>query len=247
MNPGAVVAAGLAGAALGPLLRARILRYAVPAGTPWRRDCPYCATALVRPGPRGLADILPPTGACPRCGERIGPAPGLVEVVAATVLGALAWRIGGTSPLLAYGWIAGFGIVLGFVDVAVRRLPDRLTLPAAAGGLALFGLVVLAGEAPPGRLGTALLCALAVTGCYLGLVLVSGGGLGPGDARLAFGTGLATGWYGTDAAFLGVVGALLLASGYAGTLLALRRIGRTDPLPHGPFLLTAALVAVLLR
>lgn len=246
MTPGVVVAAaGLAGALLGPLLREQIFRYGVAAGEPRRRICPHCAQILgLLPGGIPLG-VLPPTGRCPYCRRAVGPRTGLVEVVAATVLAALVWRIGGGLPLLAYAWVAGCGIVLGFVDAAVRRLPDQLTLAAGTGILVLLGLAAVTAD-QVGRYGVAATCGLALTVAYLGLVVLSPGGLGPGDAKLAFVLGLATGWYGWATALHGALAGLLLASGYAAALLLLRRVGRRDQLPHGPAMLTGALAAVLL-
>ncbi|WP_234359549.1 prepilin peptidase [Plantactinospora sp. BC1] len=260
MTPGVVAAAGLLGVLLGPLLRREIFRYAVPAAGPpeespprpdvpvgrsVRRSCPHCAATIGAPTRRNPLGVLPPTGRCPRCRGAVGPRAGLVEVVTATVYAALAARVDDVLPLLAYAWIAGFGIVLGFVDVAVRRLPDRLTLPAGAGVAGLLGAATLA-SGQFGRYAVAVACALALAGAYLGLLLLSPGGLGPGDVKLALGLGFATGWYGWSTALSGALAGLLLASGYAAVLLRLRRVGRRDHLPHGPAMLAGALGAVLL-
>ncbi|WP_422772544.1 prepilin peptidase [Plantactinospora sp. WMMC1484] len=258
------LAGGFLGLLAGPVLRGRIFRYAVPAGQPWRRDCPSCAAAAVgRPTLRNPLGALPPTGRCPHCRHPVGPRPGLVELIAVIVFAALAIRAVGVDtpatraapvaspdlllvvlPLPAYAWIASVGIVAGVVDVAVRRLPDRLTLPAAGGFALLLGAAAIA-SAQLSRYAVAAACALAAAGVYLGLVLLSPGSLGAGDAKLALGLGFATGWYGWSTALSGLLAGLLLASGYAAILLRLRRIGRRDHLPHGPAMLTGALAALV--
>jgi leader peptidase (prepilin peptidase)/N-methyltransferase len=205
-----VVAVAVVGALLGPVLRGQILRHAVPAGEPWRDNCPHCTAMLLRPGRRGLPAALPSTGRCPRCGRRIGPPPGSVEVLAATLLALLAWRVADPLTLAAFTWLAALGVILGFVDTAVHRLPDRLTLAAFTGTLLPLGAAALLGGRP-GRLGIALLCALAVGAFYLLLVLISPAGMGLGDAKAAFSVGLAAGWLGWGAAFLtGALAAILL-------------------------------------
>ncbi|MDG4790873.1 prepilin peptidase [Micromonospora sp. WMMD1102] len=180
-----------------------------------------------------------------RCTSSAGPRAGLVAAVGAVVFAALAARVDGVLPLLGYLWLAGFGIVLGFVDVAVRRLPDRLTLPAAAGLAGLLGAASATSD-QFARYAVAAACALALAVGYAGLVLLSPAGLGPGDAKLALGLGFATGWYGWSTTLTGALAGLLLASGYAAVLLRLGRIGRHDHLPHGPAMLTGTLGAVLL-
>ncbi|MEE6258404.1 prepilin peptidase [Plantactinospora sonchi] len=246
MNPGvAATLAGLVGVLLGPSLRGQILRYAVPAGEPTRRRCPHCAATLFRPGVPRLLGAVSPTARCPHCRQRTGPHPGTVEVLTGVLLAALAWRITEPLPLLAYGWLALCGVVLGAVDVAVRRLPDRLTRCATGGTVLLFTVAVLAGE-PAGRLGVALACGLGVALLYLVLVLASPTGLGAGDVRLGLLLGTAAGWYGWPTALNALLAGLLLASGTAAVLLGLRRVNRQDQLPHGPAMLVGTFGAVLL-
>ncbi|MDG4827843.1 A24 family peptidase [Solwaraspora sp. WMMD1047] len=258
----AAVVAAAVGASLGPPLRSQIFRYAVPAGEPWRTDCPHCGTQLVHTGrpdqpapgqpgglgwsrrPRWLA-VSRPTGRCPGCAERVGPRTGVVEIVAATVLALLAWRVDDPWSWPALGWIATIGVVLAFVDIAVHRLPDRLTLAAFVGGLGLFGMAALA-DGRATELRTALVSAVVVGVGYLVLVLVAPAGMGLGDAKAAFTVGLATGWFGWAVAFVGAAAGFVLAGCYATALLIARRAGRKDHIPHGPFLLAGALLAIAL-
>ena len=161
---------------------------------------------------------------------------------AAVTLGALAWRFDDPWTLLAYGWAGLTGVALAFVDAAVHRLPDRLTAALAVGVLGTLSAAAVAGHRYP-ELGRAMVAALATAGFYA--VLVSRGGMGPGDVKLAVGVGAALGWAGWWPAFLGVLAAFLLAAGHAGVLLALRRIRRDDHLPHGPAMLLGALATLL--
>ncbi|MDQ7905442.1 prepilin peptidase [Phytohabitans sp. ZYX-F-186] len=231
-----IVVAAVAGLLLGPLLRAQVFVHTVPAGESWRRDCPHCAARL-------NGAFLPPTGRCPHCRGRIGPPPGVVEVVAAVALAVVAWRVHEPLPLLAVGWVALFGVVLAHVDVAVHRLPDRLTFPAAGGALVLFGLsAVVGGEW--GRLASAVACAAALAAFYLVLVLVSPNGMGFGDAKAALCVGLVAGWFGWGVAVAAALAGFLLAGLYATALLLLRRVGRKDHIAHGPFLLLGVLAAI---
>ncbi|GAA4463781.1 prepilin peptidase [Phytohabitans houttuyneae] len=233
-----IVLAAAAGLLVGPLLRAQVFVHTVPAGEPWRHACSHCDARL-------SGTFLPPTGRCPRCRARIGPPPGLVEVAAAGALAVVAWRVPEPLPMLAVAWVALFGVVLTHVDIAVHRLPDRLTFPAAGGALILFGLsAVVDGEY--GRLASAVACALALAAFYLVLVLISPNGMGLGDAKAALSVGLVAGWFGWGVAVAAAVAGFLLAGLYATGLLALRRVGRKDHIAHGPFLLLGAFVAVAL-
>lgn len=226
------------GAALGPAIRTQIFRHGVPADRTWRRECPHCGADI---GGR----LLPWSGRCPRCRERVGPRFGVVELVGAAVYAFLAWRVPEPLPLLALCWVATFGIVLAFVDLAVHRLPDRLTLPAFLGGAVLFGLSSVVDDELR-RYVVALACAAILAAGYLVLALIAPGGMGLGDAKAALAVGLVAGWFGWGAAATAAVAGFLLAGGYAVTLLALRKVGRKDHIPHGPFLLLGALAALAL-
>ena len=171
---------------------------------------------------------------------RLGPRPFSVEFVAALVLGLLATLIHDPLPLLAFGWIAAIGVVLGFVDVAVHRLPDRLTFAAFGGALPFLALADLP------RTGRALIGSLALAAVYLLLVVASPGGMGLGDAKLALCLGLALGWYGWVTVVYGAAAGFLFSGLFALALLALRRVTRKDSLAHGPFMLLGALAALAL-
>ena len=91
--------------------------------------------------------MLPPDGRCPACRARLGPPALTVEVTAAVVAGALAARIHPVLVLAAMCWLAACAIPLAYVDAAVRRLPDLLTVPAYA-GTAVFLLAAAADDDP---------------------------------------------------------------------------------------------------
>jgi leader peptidase (prepilin peptidase)/N-methyltransferase len=235
--PGLAALCGAAvGALLGPFLRGRVVAYAVAAGQPRRLECPLCEYPL--------RFLLPPSGRCPRCAGRVGPRPGAVEVVAAGVLALLALRIRQPLPLAGYWWVALFGVVLGFVDAAVRRLPDRLTLRAFAGAAVLFGAAAAVEHRPAAGL-WAVVSGLAMAAWYLLLALARPSAMGLGDSKLALSLGTALGWLGWFTTIAGTVAGLALAGGYAALLLALRRVDGKDQIPHGPFMLLGALVTIL--
>jgi leader peptidase (prepilin peptidase) / N-methyltransferase len=161
--------------------------------------------------------------------------------VTAAILGVLAWCLDDAGTLLAYSWVGVFGVVLGFVDAATHRLPDRLTLT-----LYLGLLVLLTPDRQWSTFGRAVLGGLAMAVFYAALVLLNPAGMGPGDAKLALGLGTALGWLGWWPVFLGTLAAFVLAAGFALTQVARGRLGRRDAVAHGPFMLLGALATVVL-
>ncbi|MGW7586822.1 prepilin peptidase [Kitasatospora sp. NPDC054768] len=234
-----VVAAVLVGLLAAPPLRGLIARFAVPEGEPWCEDCPACGRRL---------RLLPPTGRCRGCRERLGAGPWTVEAVAVAVAVAVVYAADRLVVVtLAMGWAAALGVALGFVDARVRRLPYRLTLPLLGGVTAL--LLAAVPTAGPGVTLRCLLVALAVGGVLELAVWL--GALGPGDSPLGLALGGLLGWYGWSVALGGLFAAMVLA-GLWGTLRAAAALVRRRPvrgldLPVGPFLLLGALTAVLAR
>ncbi|WP_431680198.1 prepilin peptidase [Kitasatospora sp. KL5] len=217
----------LLGLAAAPLLRAAAVRHAVPYGEPLRHCCPAGRWGRL------------PTGRCTGCGDASAQLrPGAVEAAAVAVGAALGWAADGGSALL-FCWVGLFGVVLGFVDAAVLRLPDALTLRLAAGTAVLLPLA----DHRPQVLLRCLLAAAALGLLYGGLALLLPIGLG--DAKLAPSLGAVLGLYGWSAVVGGVFAAFLLGGVWGAVLLVTRRAGRGDALPFGPPLLLGALLAVL--
>ncbi|BBZ75640.1 prepilin peptidase [Mycolicibacterium anyangense] len=127
--------------------------------------------------------------------------------------------------------ILGWAIALSGYDIRQRRLPNVLTLPGAA--------VVLIGATAAGRGLPAAYGAVGLALLYLIVHLVSPGGMGAGDVKLALGLGALTGAFGPAVWLLAAVAAPLLTAlcGIA---------GRIRTVPHGPSMCIASLTAVAL-
>jgi leader peptidase (prepilin peptidase)/N-methyltransferase len=163
-----------------------------------------------------------------------------VEVLTALLFAGTVHRFGlspATAVLLAF---LGGLVVVSFIDLDHHVIPNVVTLPGIPLGL-LAGAVL--GDPP---LLDRLLGTLAGAG-FLYLVLLYGGvlygqdAMGEGDLNLIALIGAFVGWRGVIVTIL--VGCL--AGSAAGlSLIALRRIGRRQHIPFGPFLSLGAVVAL---
>ena len=135
--------------------------------------------------------------------------------------------------IITYGAALVWGLVLAFIDLDVRRLPDWLTLPAypvAAVLLALCSAATGDRAAPGGRLRRARGGRVPA-----GRAAVAGGqGLGLGDVKLAGTLGGLLGWWGWWTALYGLLTGFILGGLVAAVLLVSRRADRKSHLSFGP-------------
>ncbi|WP_406383644.1 prepilin peptidase [Streptomyces sp. NBC_01618] len=257
------VLAALWGAAAGLLVPRAAYRFSVEPEDPWRDACPegHALTGAVRgwlgstrcaqcaavpvtttpgdaPGDPGDApDRTPPT---------VRYAPGVLAPVVTALSCALLAAATGLRPELAV-WLllAPVAVLLATIDRRVHRLPDRLTLPAAGAVAVLLGAAALLPEHAGSWL-SALLGGAALGGFYFLLFLVNPNGMGFGDVKLALSLGMALGWYGWAVVFAGGFAGFLLGAVYGFGLMVLKRAGRKTGIPFGPFMITGALLGMLL-
>jgi leader peptidase (prepilin peptidase)/N-methyltransferase len=158
-------------------------------------------------------------------------------VVALPLVALVFARFGASGRSLVAAFLVTSLAVLSAIDIAERRLPNRIVLPSAA--------IVLAAQTAlfPDR---ALEWALAAAGAslvLLSLQLVYPVGLGMGDVKLALLLGAALG-----AAVVTAFALAFVAAGvYALGLMARYGLGaRRRTMPLGPFLAAGAIAALLL-
>jgi leader peptidase (prepilin peptidase) / N-methyltransferase len=235
MNLAWAVAGAVLGVLAGAALRGPVFRLSVPSGQPDRTACRRCGTGAAAVAMR-----------CRECGGFFGP-PWVFEVVTAVVVALLCARFADSAAVLAFGFLGVLAVALSAIDIAVNRLPDKLTLPAYPVLIVLLGIATVAGH-PDGGFGAllrALLGGVALMGAYFLLAVLRPGQLGAGDVKLAGLTGLALGWLGWPVLILGAALAFVLSAVVSLGLLAARRISLRDSICFGPFMLGGALVAIL--
>lgn len=153
--------------------------------------------------------------------------------------------------IVTYGAALVWALVLTFIDLDVRRLPDVLTLPAypVAAGL-LTACAAVTGDWS--ALARAAACAgLGVVALFLLVVvaeLLSPGtdGLGLGDVKLAGTLAGLLGWWGWSTALYGLLTGFILGGLVAGVLLVSRRADRKAHLSFGPALIAGAYIWAVL-
>jgi leader peptidase (prepilin peptidase)/N-methyltransferase len=241
---GWVIAGAVAGLLAGPPIRGVVFAASTSAGQPPRRECPDCSSEVL-PGRWRWRPVLPVTGRCPACQARIGPPLLVAELAAGGALAIVAARASSGWELAALAWLTLIAVPLALIDVAVHRLPDRLTAPAFGGTLVLLTVAALTAHQSD-RLARAAIGAAVLSCFYLALCLLRPGQMGLGDAKIAASIGLALGWTSWQALFTGTFAGFALAAVYGVVQMTRHQVTRTSQLPLGPFILLGTLAALAL-
>jgi leader peptidase (prepilin peptidase)/N-methyltransferase len=210
-------------------------------------------------------NLVTPPSTCPRCGHRIRAwenipilsylflrarcsackAPisiryPIVEALAGILSGYIGWRYGLTTATLGALFLAWSLIALTAIDIDTQLLPDDITLPLIWLGL----LVNLNGTFVP--LQSAVIGAVAG---YLSLwavywlfkIATGKEGMGYGDFKLLAAIGAWLGWKMLPVVILlsSLVGAVVGIG-----LIVFARHGRNTPIPFGPYIAAAGLIAL---
>jgi leader peptidase (prepilin peptidase)/N-methyltransferase len=237
VQTGNVIAlAAVVGAVVGAWLPLTAYRLAVPAAEPVRATCGECGAAL--PGWARLP------ARCGRCRAWWGPRPWYTAAVSAAACALVGWAAAGDAALPMFAGLALLGVLLGAIDLACKRLPHLLVVPAIWVSVPLFAMVA----AFTGQWGDLLrmgLGAVVFGATYLLLYLLPGHGLGFGDVKLAVLLGGYLGWLGWGEVLLGALLPWLVNSPVVLGLLLAGRINRKSSLPFGPAMLMGGLLATL--
>lgn len=202
--------------------------------------CPSCGHRIRAMENIPVLSYLWLRGKCAACGAGIGIRYPIVEAITGLLTAYCAWHFG-------FGWQA-FGamlfvwcmIALTFIDVDTQLLPDSITLPLLWAGLLLNlrGTFIDLHSAVIG----AAVGYLALWSVYWAFKLLTGKeGMGFGDFKLLGAIGAWLGWK--------MLPLVILASSLVGAvvgiaLMILARRGRDVPIPFGPYLAGAALIAL---
>ena len=205
-----------------------------------RSRCPACAHTISALENIPLLSYIALGGKCSACRARISPRYPFVEALSGAFSGYIAWYFGFTPAAAAAMLFTWAMIALAFIDLDTFYLPDDLTLPLLWAGL-VFNLFGGFTDLTSGVIG-------AVAG-YLTLWLdfwmfkLSTGkeGMGYGDFKLLAAIGAWLGWK--------ILPLVILLSSFVGAivgvaLIVLARRGRNVPIPFGPYLAVAGLVAL---
>jgi leader peptidase (prepilin peptidase)/N-methyltransferase len=208
-----------------------------------RSACPHCGHQITALENIPVVSWLVLRGRCSSCKAKIPFRYPLVELLAAVACGFAIWKFGSTTAGVAACALSLTLLALTFIDLDTQLLPDKMTLPLMWAGLLLNvgGTFTSLQSAVIG----AAAGYLALWSVYWLFRLITGKeGMGYGDFKLLAALGAWFGWQALPAIILlsSLVGAV---TGIA--LIVARRHTSGQPIPFGPYLAGAGLLALYFR
>jgi len=206
--------------------------------------CPACDSKIANRDNVPIVSWLLLRGRCRNCGTAISARYPFVELLTAVLFASVGARFAHSWALPAYLVLGAGLLAISAIDLEHYIIPNRIVYPLGFAAIPLLAVGAgLDGDWWP--FARALIGAACAFTALFVIHVASPRGMGFGDVRLSFVLGLYLGYLGAlDVAFglfLGFVyGAVI---GIA--LMAVRKRGRRQHIPFGPFLAAGTLTIVL--
>ncbi|HXE37934.1 MAG TPA: A24 family peptidase [Azonexus sp.] len=205
-----------------------------------RSRCPSCGHQITALENIPVVSYLLLKGRCSACGTPISLRYPLIEIATGLLSTYTAWHFGATMQTVGALLLAWSLIALAAIDLDTQLLPDAITLPLLWLGLA-FNLFATYSDLSTAVIG-AMAGYLALWSVFWLFKLATGKeGMGYGDFKLLAALGAWLGWQ--------MLPAIILLSSIVGatvgiTLIVAARHGRNVPIPFGPYLAAAGIIAL---
>lgn len=252
------------GLMVGSFLNVVIHRLPIMMERQWQQECQHFLHPDQPPEELPVYNLAIPASACPNCGHKIRPWQNipvfsylllggkcagcrtpisirypLVETAGAVLAVAIGLTFGATVQTLVLCPVAWALLALTMIDLDTQLLPDVITLPLLWAGLMVnsFAVIVPLPDALWGTVGGYL---ILWTVYQVFKALTGKEGMGYGDFKLLAALGAWLGWL--------MLLPMIILSSLVGLVLALGFIakqGRSEPMPFGPSIAIAGMIAML--
>ena len=206
-----------------------------------RSRCPSCGHQITALENIPIVSYLVLRGKCSKCAAPISVRYPVIEALTALISAYAAWHFGATLQTVGALVLIWALIALTAIDYDTQLLPDSITLPLLWFGLA-FNLATTYIDISSAVIG-AMVGYLTLWSVFWLFKLVTGKeGMGYGDFKLLAALGAWLGWQMLPLTILlsSLVGAVVGIS-----MMVIARHGRNVPIPFGPYLAAAGLIALV--
>ncbi|WP_309970594.1 A24 family peptidase [Arthrobacter oryzae] len=162
----------------------------------------------------------------------------------AFLFAAMAWRFGWSWVLPAFFFLSATGLVLSWIDLQHKLLPNKVVLPSLGIGFVLLLLDAGMNQRWGNLLAAVIGCAVTFV-IYLILALISPRGMGMGDVKLSAPLGMYLGYLSAGHLILGIVLGFIAGAVTSVLLVTSGLAGRKTVLPFGPSMFLGCVLTVL--
>jgi leader peptidase (prepilin peptidase)/N-methyltransferase len=211
--------------------------------------CPNCNTLIKWYDNIPLISFLFLKGHCRSCGSQISWRYPLVELLTGFIFLFSYLTCSASPKLFSFLFFLSILLLISFIDFDTMLIPNRIILPALGVTFILWLISVftpfsflplLKGTALSSLLGALISGTLISLVVFLSPFIFGREGMGFGDIKLSIFIGFYLGYYVIVSLFIS-----FLLGGFVGIiLLSLKRKGRFDEIPFGPFLSLAAFLSL---
>ena len=195
--------------------------------------CPACSAAVRPLDNIPVISYIVLGGKCRDCATRISPIYSVIETVTAVLLLAGFFKFGLSFDFLVYAVVAPALVIITAIDIEHQIIPDVITLPGIALGLAVGTYTIGYADS--------LLGFFVGGGLFYLLAVLSNGGMGGGDIKYISAAGALLGW---QKVLLVIFIGALLGSVVGVFQIAVQKKTRKSLIPFGPFLATSTLITL---
>ncbi|MDJ0768643.1 MAG: prepilin peptidase [Ilumatobacter sp.] len=205
--------------------------------------CGSCGHRLLPADLVPIASWVVLRGKCRHCGTPIGAEPLVIELATAGMFVLFGLKFGADPVLPAFCVLGAALVALVWIDLHEFRLPREITYTAIALSSIIIVIAALVNDEPERIWQSALGAGIALA--IMGLIyVVSRGGMGDGDVRLAPLLGLHLGYLNPGIVPVGLFYGFLIGAVVGLAAMAVGSAGRKTALPFGPFLAAGTVMAV---
>lgn len=202
--------------------------------------CPVCKNKIKPVHNIPIISFLVLRGKCAECSTKIHWHYFLVELLTPLLFVVLFFRFGSFTSLIFWKYCIFFsvGLIIIFIDLFHKLIPDVLSLPLLIVGL-LFSIfrkndIAFLNSLIGANVGFIIFLAIA----YLFKLILKKDSLGGGDIKLIAAIGSMTGFY-------GIIFTIFISSAIALITMILIRHDHKNEFPFGPFLMIGAFIYVI--
>ena len=240
-----IVIVVVAGLVIGSFLTVVVDR--VPNGASVVAPPSRCGSCGLRLGPLDLVPVISWValrGRCRQCRTPIGIEPIVVELTTVTLFVLMAIRFDDTRAAIpAYCILMAVLVAQTWIDLQTQRLPREITYTGIVLGVISLTIAAIVIDEPERIWMMALGALIALVAMWL-IYMISKGGMGDGDVRLAPLLGLYLGWLNPGIVLPGLFFGFVAGAVVGVAMMAVNQAGRRTAVPFGPFLALGTIVAI---